>query len=210
MPKYLLNPSMDEIMPFFVIVLYIVIFGGMFAYLFVLWIFKAISVYKMSKKLNLNIPWIGFIPYCLPFAYGRLAEQHNKNFFKKPIKFSILLLILQFVPGVIIGAFYVLFFTIAIIAALIESEVLLIISVIIWYFAMLLIMITSTFVLNFFTYLACWNVFAIFGGEKNILYFILSLTLGIEPFLLFVLRNKEPQNLKEEILPKPIEISVEN
>ena len=57
----------------------------------------------------------------------------------------------------------------------------------------------STFVVNFFNYLACWNVFAIFGGEKNVLYFILSITLGIEPFILFALRNKEPQNLKEEI-----------
>ena len=210
MPKYLIRPSVDEIMPFFVIILYIVIFGAMFGYLFILWLFKAISVFKMSKKLNLNMPWIGFVPYCLPFAYGRLAEQYNGKVLKKPVKFSILLLILQFVPGVVITAFYIAFFAVALIAALLESEVLLLISVLIWYFVMLIVMLASTFVVNFFNYLACWNVFGIFAGDRNVLYFILSLTLGIEPFLLFALRNKEPQNLKEEILPEPTVAIVEN
>ena len=210
MPEYLIRPSVDEIMPFFVIILYIVIFGAMFGYLFILWLFKAISVFKLSKKLNLNMPWIGFVPYCLPFAYGRLAEQYNGKVLKKPVKFSILLLILQFVPGVVITAFYIAFFAVALIAALLESEVLLLISVLIWYFVMLIVMLASTFVVNFFNYLACWNVFGIFAGDRNVLYFILSLTLGIEPFLLFALRNKEPQNLKEEILPEPTVAIVEN
>ncbi len=206
MPDAALRPSMDEIMPIFVIILYVVIFGAMFGYLFILWLFKAISVFKMSKKLNLNMPWISFIPYCLPFAYGRLAEQYNGKVLKKPIKFSILLLILQFVPGVVITVFYALFFTVAIVAALLESEVMLLISVLIWYFAMLLVMLASTFIVNLFNYLACWNIFGIFGGDRNVLYFILSLTLGIEPFLLFALRNKEPQNLKEEmVIPEVVE-----
>lgn len=204
----------DDMAMIFAIVLYIAIFGGMFAFLFLLWLFKAISVFKMSKKLNLNIPWIGFVPYCLPFAYGRIAEMYNKNHFKKTIKFSILLLILQFVPGVVFGAFYavlilVSFASIAIYAA-IGIEMLAIIPIIIVYFIMFFIMMASTFVVNFFNYLACWNVFAIFGGEKNVLYFILSMTLGIEPFILFTLRNKEPQNLKEEIIPEPTEVIIEN
>jgi len=206
LPEYLLNPSAEDIMPFFVIILYVAIFGTMFAFLFVVWLFKAISVFKMSKKLNLQMPWIGFIPYALPFAYGRLAEQYNGKILKKPIKFSILLLVLQFVPGLLITVFYVLFFVVIIFVALIESEIFLFISVLVWYFAMLIIMFASTFAINFFNYLACWNVFAIFGGEKNILYFILSVTLGIEPFLLFALRNKEPQNLKEEfVVPEIVE-----
>ncbi|MBO5359111.1 MAG: hypothetical protein J6A78_07315 [Clostridia bacterium] len=205
LPEYLLNPSAEDIMPFFVIILYVAIFGTMFAFLFVVWLFKAISVFKMSKKLNLQMPWIGFIPYALPFAYGRLAEQYNGKILKKPIKFSILLLVLQFVPGLLITVFYVLFFVVIIFVALIESEILLFVSVLVWYFAMLIIMFASTFAINFFNYLACWNVFAIFGGEKNILYFILSVTLGIEPFLLFALRNKEPQNLKEEFIPQAVE-----
>ena len=203
MPEYLLTASTDEIMPFFVIILYIVIFGAMFGYLFILWLFKAISVFKLSKKLNLNMPWIGFVPYCLPFAYGRLAEQYDGKVLKKPVKFSILLLILQFVPGVVITAFYITFFVVALIAALMESEILLLISVLIWYFIMLLVTMASTFVVNFFNYLASWNIFGIFGGEKNVLYFILSMTLGIEPFILFTLRNKQPQNLKEEFVIVP-------
>ena len=210
MPEYLIRPSVDEIMPFFVIILYIVIFGAMFGYLFILWLFKAISVFKLSKKLNLNMPWIGFVPYCLPFAYGRLAEQYNGKVLKKPIKFSILLLILQFVPGVVITVFYITFFVVALIAALMESEILLLISVLIWYFIMLLVTMASTFVVNFFNYLAGWNIFGIFAGDRNVLYFILSLTLGIEPFILFALRNKEPQNLKEEILSEPTVTIVEN
>ncbi len=210
MPEYLIRPSVDEIMPFFVIILYFVIFGAMFGYLFILWLFKAISVFKLSKKLNLNMPWIGFVPYCLPFAYGRLAEQYNGKVLKKPVKFSILLLILQFVPGVAVMAFYIVFIFLGVVSALLNAEVLMIIGFLICYFVMLFITIVATFVVNFFNYLACWNVFGIFAGDRNVLYFILSLTLGIEPFLLFTLRNKEPQNLKEEILPEPAVAIVEN
>lgn len=196
----------DEAAMIFVIVLYIAIFGFIFGFMFLFWIFKAISVFKMSKKLNLNLPWIGFVPYALPFAYGRIAEMYNKNHFKKPIKFSILLLILQFVPGIAITAFYIVFIGVGVIAALLNSEVILIIAFLICYFVMFFILMASSFVVNLFNYLACWNVFAIFGGEKNILYFIMSLTLGIEPFLLFALRNKEPQNLREEFIPQTVEI----
>lgn len=205
-----LRPSVDEIMPFFVIILYIIIFGAMFGYLFIFWLFKAISVFKLSKKLNLSIPWIGFVPYCLPFAYGRLAEQYNGKVLKKPVKFSILLLILQFVPGVLISGFYIIFFVVGVISALFKLHFLIIIVSLVLYFGMLFIMIASTFVVNFFNYLACWNIFGIFAGEKNVLYFILSLTLGIEPFLLFALRNKEPQNLKEKIIPETVEALEEN
>lgn len=196
----------DDMAMIFAIVIYIAIFGGMFGFLFLLWLFKAISVFKMSKKLNLNMPWIGFVPYCLPFAYGRIAEMYNKNHFKKPVKFSILLLILQFVPGIAITAFYIVFIGIGVIAALLNSEVILIIAFLICYFVMFFILMAAIFVVNLFTYLACWNVFAIFGGEKNVLYFIISVTLGIEPFLLFTLRNKEPQNLREEfVVPEVVE-----
>ena len=118
----------DEAAMIFVIVLYIAIFGFIFGFMFLFWIFKAISVFKMSKKLNLNLPWIGFVPYALPFAYGRIAEMYNKNHFKKPIKFSILLLILQFVPGIAITAFYIVFIGVGVIAALLNSEVILIIA----------------------------------------------------------------------------------
>ena len=197
-------PSMSEDTTILIfLVVYGVVFGGLFAVLFVYWLFKAIAIFKMSKKLNLNMPWIGFVPYCLPFAYGRLAEQYNGKVLKKPIKFSILLLILQFVPGVAVMAFYIVFIFLGVVSALLNAEVLMIIGFLICYFVMLFITIVATFVVNFFNYLACWNVFGIFAGDRNVLYFILSLTLGIEPFLLFALRNKEPQNLKEEFVIVP-------
>ena len=116
MPEALLRPSVEDMMPIFILVIYLTFFAVFFGFIFVLWIFKAIAVFKLSKKLNLQIPWIGFIPYALPFAYGRIAEMYNKNHFKKPIKFSILLLILQFVPSVLIGFFYIFFFAFMLIA----------------------------------------------------------------------------------------------
>ena len=42
MSDAVLRPSVDEIMPFFVIILYIIIFGAMFGYLFIFWLFKGI------------------------------------------------------------------------------------------------------------------------------------------------------------------------
>ncbi len=214
MPEALLRPSVEDMMPIFILVFYLTFFVVFFGFIFVLWIFKAIAVFKLSKKLNLQIPWIGFIPYALPFAYGRIAEMYNKNHFKKPIKFSILLLILQFVPSVLIGFFYIFFFAFMLIAtslmAVPSMQLVGILLFLIFYLLFFMLLMTITFVVNFFNYLACWNVFAIFAGEKNILYFILSLTLGIEPFLLFALRNKEPQNLKEEFIPQAIEVVEED
>ena len=179
------------------------------------WLFKAIAIFKMSKKLNLSIPWLSFVPYCLPFAYGRIAEMYNKNHFKKPVKYSILLLILQFVPGILIFPLYLFLFAIVFVAMALMSipgmEVIALILILLLYFIFFAVMMAIAFVVNLFTYLACWNVFAIFGGEKSVLLFIVSITIGIEPFVLFALRNKEPQNLKEEfIVSEAVEALEEN
>ena len=205
------TPSMPEDVSFLILlVVYVVVFGGLFAVLFVYWLFKAIAIFKMSKKLNLNMPWISFVPYCLPFAYGRIAEMYNKNHFKKPIKYSILLLILQFLPGILIFPLYLFLFAIVFAAAALINipgmEVIAVILILLFYFIFFAVMMAIAFVVNLFTYLACWNVFAIFGGEKNVLLFIASITIGIEPFVLFALRNKEPQNLREEfVVPEIVE-----
>ena len=204
-------PSMSEDVSFLILlVVYGVVFGGLFAVLFVFWLFKAIAIFKMSKKLNINMPWLSFVPYCLPFAYGRIAEMYNKDHFKKPIKYSILLLILQFVPGILVFILYFFLFAIVFAAAALMSipgmEVIALILILLFYFIFFAVMMAIAFVVNLFTYLACWNVFAIFGGEKNVLLFIASITIGIEPFVLFALRNKEPQNLREEfVVPEIVE-----
>ena len=204
-------PSMSEDVSFLILlVVYVVVFGGLFAVLFVFWLFKAIAIFKMSKKLNINMPWLSFVPYCLPFAYGRIAEMYNEDAFKKPIQYSISLLILQFVPGILVFILYFFLFAIVFAAAALMSipgmEVIALILILLFYFIFFAVMMAIAFVVNLFTYLACWNVFAIFGGEKNVLLFIASITIGIEPFVLFALRNKEPQNLREEfVVPEIVE-----
>ena len=202
-------PSMSEDVSVLIfLVVYGVVFGVLFAVLFVYWLFKAIAIFKMSKKLNLNMPWLSFVPYCLPFAYGRIAEMYNKNHFKKPVKYSIILLILQFLPGIVIFPLYLFLFAIVFVSAALFNipgmGVIALILILLFYFIFFAVMMAIAFVVNLFTYLACWNVFAIFGGEKSVLLFILSMTIGIEPFVLFALRNKEPQNLREEFVAPEI------
>ncbi|MBQ2266018.1 MAG: hypothetical protein II342_01325, partial [Clostridia bacterium] len=124
--------------------------------------------------------------------------------------YSILLLILQFVPGILVFILYFFLFAIVFAAAALMSipgmEVIALILILLFYFIFFAVMMAIAFVVNLFTYLACWNVFAIFGGEKNVLLFIASITIGIEPFVLFALRNKEPQNLREEfVVPEIVE-----
>ncbi len=198
----------DEATVIVVLIIYALFFGFLFGLLFLFWIFKAIALFKMSKKLNLSAPWISFVPYCLPFAYGRIAEMYNKNHFKKPIKYSILLLILQFVPSIVVFILYFFLFAVIFAATALMNvpgmEVLAVILILLFYLIFFVTVLTLGFLVNFFNCLACWNVFAIFGGEKNVLLFILSITVGIEPFVLFALRNKEPQNLKEEFIVSEI------
>lgn len=205
----------DEATVIVVLIIYALFFGFFFGLLFLFWIFKAIALFKMSKKLNLSIPWISFVPYCLPFAYGRIADMYNKNHFKKPIKYSTLLIILQFVPSIVLFILYFFIFAVIFAATALMNvpgmEVLAVILILLVYLIFFVTVLTLGFLVNFFKYLACWNVFAIFGGEKNVLLFILSITVGIEPFVLFALRNKEPQNLKEEyIVSEAVEALEEN
>ena len=89
-------------------------------------------------------------------------------------------------------------------------EVIAIILILLFYFIFFTVIMAMGFLVNFFNYLACWNVLGIFGGEKNVLLFIASITIGIEPFVLFALRNKEPQNLKEEFIQQTVEVVEEN
>ena len=190
---------------------YFLIFGLIYGFLLVYFVLKAFAVFKMSKTLNLPIPWLGFIPYVLPFAYGRIAEQYNKNIFKKPIKFSVVLTVLQFAPSIALTVIFPFYFLILflgiILTAVLGNLILGFIFIVLAYLFFLSAMFAVTIFVNLFNCLACWNVLCIFAGEKHVLYFILTLALGIEPIMLFILRNKQPQNLKKT---EVAEVVVEN
>ena len=69
----------------------------LYAYIIVLYIFQAIGISKMMKSLKLNNSWMAYVPIFNTYAFGKVAEQYIKKDGRKSAKFSVILLVCQFV-----------------------------------------------------------------------------------------------------------------
>lgn len=75
----------------------------------ILYILRAIGIYKMSKTAGLEYPWLSFIPVASSYTLGRLAEKYRKTPTEKPFKYSILLLVMHIIEKIVAIVFFVLF-----------------------------------------------------------------------------------------------------
>ncbi len=148
----------------------------------VFYIFQAIGINKMMKRLNLTNSWIAYIPYLNIFAFGKVAEQYIKQDGKKSAKFSVILIIMS-VANLIISFISLPFLLLNNLdggASLVFILINLAIS-----FAQFLI----AFAYKIVFYIALWRIFAIFSNNNSTLFLILSILLPVQPFLIFGCRN---------------------
>ena len=65
------------------------------------YLLQSFGLNKMGKSLNVNNPWLAFIPYANVFAFGRIAEKYVKFNGKNSAKFSKILLTLTIIIAVL-------------------------------------------------------------------------------------------------------------
>lgn len=164
-----------------------------FAYLIVAIIFQGIGIMKMHQTLGLKHGWFAFVPVLNSYALGKVAEQYIKVNGKKSARFSIILTILSVVPLIMVCLFFVLALFVGIglgasgtTPADVEAVTLVIqLGYYLVYFPVII-------GISVVQYIALWRIFAIFANKNATLYLVLSIFIGISPFLIFACRNGQP------------------
>ena len=167
----------------------------------VLYILRAVGIYKMSKTAGLEYPWLSFIPVASSYTLGRLAEKYRKSPTEKPFKYSILLLVMHIIEKIVATVFFVLFCFISvetvrtvISVAMYDGEIdPNTVLALIPFFVLSIAVIFTELAFAVIKYIALWRVYSLFDGRNAVLYTVLSVLFGfLEPVFIFVLRNKQP------------------
>lgn len=199
---------MSEIFVLFVFFSFISIGFAVLCY-----VFEALGLMAMLKKCNVKNAHFAWIPFLRIFALGKLSEQYDNG--KPPKKSGLMLSILYafymgiFLVGYIVILISLMSFVLKVAASVdvnpeaFEYSILkymfdLMLWVIIWYLAVLALAIVYTV----FFYIALYRVFEIFYPKGSGWLIVLCIFINIAiPFVLFALRNKEPQNLRSQKKP---------
>lgn len=163
-------------------------------------VFQGIGIMKMHQKLGLKNGWMAFVPLLNSFALGKVAEQYIKENGKKSAKFSVILLVLNIIPMIIIGIYLVIsFFTGLSLGFAGTSDIDIETATTILTTIFFIVYYPIAIVISVIQYVALWRIYAIFSNDNATLFLILSIFISfVQPFLIFAIRNKEPQNLKEQ------------
>ena len=167
-----------------------------FAFIIVLYIFQAIGISKMMKSLKLNNSWMAYVPIFNTYAFGKVAEQYIKKDGRKSAKFSVILLICNFVLLFLSVIMSVFSFSMSFATASGEEEMTMVMAIIVILFS--LFVISCAYAVMAVQYVALWRIFAIFAPKNATLYTVLSIFLSISPFLIFASRNAKPVSVEIE------------
>lgn len=172
-----------------------------------LFIVCGLALFKMQKSLNLNNPWICFIPLLNIFAFGRVAHNYIRKDRMKSVKFGPILLIMYVLKLLTACAFLVMFAVslskiIANASNAIENDIFMnigmfssMIPVIVLYFVFLAFAVSYEIIY----YVALWKIFSVFCNENATLFTVLSIFFSfLAPVFLFFNRNREPKLTFEE------------
>ena len=173
----------------------------------VLFILQGLGLFEMSKTLNLNNPWISFIPLVWVFSLGRVGQQYVKQDGRRSAKLGGWLLAFQIIMIIFSAVFIgvVVFAVVSIISntdtALINDTAMTLemfspfIFVIAAYFVLLAVAIAH----KVLYYIALWRTFSIFDYHNATLYTVLSIFFSfLSPIFLYMLRKKLPKLTFEE------------
>lgn len=150
----------------------------------VIYVFRSLGLYGMSKNAGISNPWLAWIPIGNLWCIGSLAEKSNLYYGKEKGAWSKLL------PAFAIATFLFLplILLIAVIAGLYESLAAVLLILFIY-----LLMMGVALALTVMTYVALYKVYRLFDPDNATLYMILTVFVNIsQPIILFILRNRFP------------------
>lgn len=179
------------------------------------YLLQAFGLMRMLQSCGYKRPWYSFVPFCNVYALGELAEQYDDGkpstkYGKTLLGLSIASVALSIV--IIVGGIAVflrpftalltnllnnLQITEAQIAAAFESQMSSLLAGVAIIAVTSLAMSVIAVIYAVFLYIALYRVYRIFSPDYAVLCLLLSIFVsGSQPIILFVLRNKQPRNLR--------------
>ncbi len=179
----------------------LIYFGIMLAFALVLYILKAVGVYKMAKTAEIKNAGLAFVPVINVLIFGKLGDKFLKRNGKKRKKLSVSLLVLNIIT--LLASIALIGFSVNSVIqiitnannAVIENKEMTaemfssLITVVICY----VLLVTSALTLAILRYITLWRIYSAFAYTNSTVYTVLSVLISFcEPIFIFVLRNKIP------------------
>ena len=159
------------------------------------YVFQGIGLSKMLKKVGYAKPWHAWVPFANVYALGSRAEMYDDG--KAPTNYGRTLLRLNIALSILSVALFSFELPMFAVAAMAESPALMIFTMLA-YFGLLVALIVMAIIQSIKLYITYWRVFRIFHPEFSVLYLMLSIFVSsyVPSVVFFILRNREPQNLR--------------
>lgn len=163
-----------------------------FAIALALYLLKAFGLYRMAKNLGVKNAGLAFVPLVGDYILGKVAETPFDG--KKPMRFGMILLLLNiasFVLGGAFGFYSVVMDIVDEVVAIDATRDGMTGAGIAGYMVGYLATMAISIVFAVFYYIALYRIFKMFASDNTVLFLILSIFInGAVNVLLFILRNK--------------------
>ncbi len=183
------------------VVLYLFIALVLIAVAVVSYVFTGLGLKAMLKKLGFDKTWYAFVPFCQSYAAGYIADRYDDghpktNYAKKLLRLEITLvaLLLSLVP--IVSVMVIAMANAEAVGAV--AAVTGVLSMLVFFGAYIAMFVVAV-IYTVQSAKAYWRIYRIFCPKLSILFLMLSIFASpAGAIILFVLRNREPQNLRIE------------
>ncbi len=188
---------MEEFVVGFFVAYFIILFAAL-AYSIASYVLNSLGMYTIAKRRGIDKPWLAWIPVGSVWTLGCISDQYRyvvKGENKSKRKVLLWLNIGQILCLIV---FYVLYFVMffkmmsSAIEGVSEEELLTTIfgtlgSLLLLYIPMIAMSIAQMI----FTYMAMYDLYTSCSPSNNVLFLLLSIFLGIHPFIIFFIRKKD-------------------
>ena len=168
----------------------------------ILFVLKAIALFKMSKTMDLKNAWISFVPFLSIISFGRISQKYVRKDGSNSAKFSVILPLLYLLQTALVGYFFTtlgkaLYKTVNSVAQVMleESELTKdVFSSFVYVIILFLVLFGVAIAYQITYYVALWRIFAIFNEKNAGLFTVLGIFFSfLNPIFLFVIRNQKPK-----------------
>ena len=190
---------MDAAISGIMIVIMLGVYLVAFLFSVAMYVLNGIGMMKLAKSCGLRHAWMAFVPFASTYQLGQVAECATKPGKKKlPLRhFALIGQILLVVSAVGYYVWLLLrMFTLELSGEAITSfDLFTILGSAAGSTALLTVISFAVSVLIYYLY---WKIYRLFIPQYALIFLLLTIFLGLQPILLFAIRNRAPQFPKAE------------
>ena len=160
-----------------------------------MYVLQSIGLSAMLKKVGYAKPWHAWVPFANVYSLGTLADMYDDG--KAPTSYGKSLLKLNIVIAILAAALFSFELPFYVVALMSNLPVIMILAMIV-YIGMSVALFVIAIIQSVKIYFVYWRIFRIFHPEFSVLYLMLTLFVSsyAPGIIFFILRNREPQNLR--------------